>query len=288
VSQVETAALRFSASRLKKYMACPLQAYFRYVEHRPEQQNAAAVFGTVVHKALQVFNDTSSYTQAVETFRRLWNDPEEIGLHIDFWPRYTNYQSYLEKGLEVLERFRDSVKWDQRQVIATEHAFLVPFGEYELTGIVDLTELRRSGNGKRLLRVVDYKSGQTPNQMALREDIQFHIYVYAVDQPEFWVGNGPDFPGLPDGERLFEELRDVPRRAIWWQLTPPKEIDAGPRDEEHYLRLYRVCQQVERAHRHEVFIPRLGEACQFCSYTQECGVPFVQHEKPAEDPNRWI
>jgi RecB family exonuclease len=277
---------RFSASRLKKYMTCPLQAHFRYIEHLPEQQNAAAAFGTIVHRALQVFNETASFDLAMETFRELWRDPEKIGLVIDYWPKYTSYGSYLEKGVEIIERYCDSMKWDERTVLATEHPFVVPFGEYELNGIVDLLEIRRSGNGQRLLRVVDYKTGQSPNAAALREDPQLTIYLYAVDQQEFWIGNGPDFPGIPDGERLFDELREMPRRAIWYQLTPPKEIDAGPREEGHLLRLYRVCQQVERAHRFEVFIPRIGEACQFCSYTVECGVPFVQHDQP--DPHAWL
>jgi hypothetical protein len=145
----------------------------------------------------------------------------------------------------------------KRTVLATEHPFLVPFGEHELTGYVDLLEVRRSGKGRDLLRVVDYKTAsRRPNMAELALDVQFTTYMWAVEQREFWFGAtnpdgtpNPDFPPVVNPDWSWEMYHDLSRRAIWMHLWDFKEIDAGPRVDSDFLRLYRVCQEVEKADR---------------------------------------
>lgn len=278
--------VRFSPSRLKTYSECPLRGFFKYHELLPEPQNAKASYGTVIHDALRVFNETNDLALAKDHFRDRWANPERLGVTPDWWPRGATYGGLRDEGLEVLDRYAQSLQWEHREVLACEHPFLVPFGRYELTGIVDLLELRRSGNGRRLLRIVDYKGGsKLPYQSALKFDMQFTAYLFAVDQPEFWTGNGTsDFPPIPGGLARFEELAEVPRRAIWYQLRAQKEIDAGPRGDEDYFRMYRLCTEIERAEQARVFVPRIGEACGLCAYTKECGVDIP----PTDDDNAWI
>jgi PD-(D/E)XK nuclease superfamily len=278
---------RFSASKLRTWSNCPLQGFFKYIELIPEPQSAKASYGSILHDALRYYNQTGNIEGAIRQFRDHWKNPEKVGLAPDWWPKGATYDKLLAQGTSVLERYHDSLKWDQRTVVAFEHPFLVPFGEYELMGYVDLLELRRSGNGQRLLKVVDYKGGYwQPKTVQLLLDIQFTVYLYAVDQREFWVGNGtPDFPAIPGGERLYEELANVPRRAIWYHLDSLKEIDAGARKDEDYARLYRLCVEVLKAQKARVFVPRIGDACSLCSYTKECGIdPSVR----MDDDDRWF
>jgi hypothetical protein len=62
-------------------------------------------------------------------------------------------------------------------------------------------------------------------------------------------------------------LKGMPKRGIWvhlWQNG--RELDAGGRDDEDFARLYRLCCEVERAIKNEVFVPHIGEACQLCDF----------------------
>lgn len=283
-----TPTRRWSASRLKTWSTCPLQGYFKYVELLREPQGSKASYGSCLHEALRHYNVGASIEDAKALFRDLWTNPEKVGLAPEVWNKNSTFAGHLEQGQSVLQRYHDSLKWDEREVIATEHPFLVPFGDFELTGFVDLVELRRSGNGRRLLKVIDYKGGSwQPKTAELLLDIQFTVYMWAIDQVEFWLGNGtPEFPGIPDGEELYEQLLDVPRRAVWLHMNGPKEVDAGKRGDEDYARLYRLMVEVNRAEQYRIYVPRIGEACGICGFTKECGIPTTVRND--EEADRWL
>jgi hypothetical protein len=279
---------RWSASRLKTWSACPLQGHYKYDCLLKEPQGSKASYGSCLHAALHEYNQGASIETAVAIFEELWRNPEKIGLAIDVWNKGSTFGGLLEHGVEVLRRYHDSLKWDERDVICSEHPFLVPFGDYELTGYVDLLELRKSGNGRRSLRVIDYKGGSwQPRTAELLLDMQFTSYLWAVDQIEFWTGNGtPEFPAIENGEELYEELLNVPRRAIWYHLNGPKEVDAGKRGDEDFARMYRLMREINRAEAAQVFVPRIGDACGLCGFTKECGIPVLVKDDADED--RWL
>ena len=258
----------FSASRLKLWGSCPLAAHFKYDQRIPEEgNNAKAVFGTCIHTALEDLSNNEDLGQAQAIFVDLWTNPEKVGAPVETlqWPRRTDFSGLKARGLDVLRDVHERTKYDHRVVLATEHPFLVPFGDHELTGFVDLLEVRTSGKGKDLLRIVDWKSaGRLPNYGELYMDIQFSVYVLASLQPEFWFGNGPDFPAMKNAQSKYDAYFDLPRRSIWYQLMNSKEIDAGPRDDQDFMRLYRLCEQVQRAIDHQVFVPKIGEHCGWC------------------------
>ena len=282
--------MRFSATRLKSYMTCPLQARFKYSLHLPELQSASASFGKIIHACLQLYNEVDDVEVAVEKFKEWWDSPELLGCAPDYWPKGTDYSGFRTLGIEILYGYASNLQFEKRTVLATEHGFLVPFGKHELTGFVDLIEIRKSGNGRRLLRLVDYKTAsRQPWKSDLFLDVQFTVYAYASLQREFWVGNGPEYPGIPNGEALFEEFAKVPRRPIWYHLRTNRDFDCGPRGDEQFQQLYRLCDEIERAEEHQVHIPRIGEAsCTWCSYTNECGLAIPTETEVREHEEAWI
>lgn len=281
--------MRFSASRLDTWMTCPLQAHFQYDLELPRLQHSKASFGTCIHHSLALYNETGNIKLAIERFKDHWQNPEKLGVVPDIWTKFTSFGELRNRGIEILEHYHDSMKWDKREVIAVEHKFLVPFGRHELTGFVDLIELRKSGNGKELLKIVDHKtSSRSPNIAELRLNVQFTTYMYASLQPEFWMGNGEDFPGIPNGKWLYEMHKDTPRRAIWNHLWTMREIDAGPRVEADFARLYRVTDEIEKAVQAQVHVPKIGSACSLCSFTKECGLTIPSKEEMREEENAWI
>lgn len=283
------ARMRVSATKLSTWMTCPLQARFHYIDRLPSVTNAYAVFGRCVHESLALYNNNGGDLQAaLDLFVDIWHDPDKIGSPIDVWPMGINYNGARERGINMLTGYHDKQQFEHRDIIAVEHPFLVPFGSYEIQGVVDLVEVKTSGKGKNILRTVDFKTNKKqPYRNALNINIQFTLYDYAIRQKEFWYGNGPDFPELPNGPYWYEFLKDLTKRGIWYQLENHKELDVGLRDEADYKRAYRICQQIERAQTHNVFVPNLsGDSCGFCPYQKECGLPVERFE--IEDEDGWL
>lgn len=293
--------MRFSASRIKTWMDCALQAHIKYdLKTQAQRNNAKAVFGSAIHAALEHYNTHGNVDTAVRMFRDLWANPEKLGSPVQtlWWPKMTSFKALDQRGVDLLRRFDEQCQWDKRTVIATEHRFLVPFGKYELTGAVDLLEIRRSGTGNDLMRVCDYKTAsRRPNMAELALNIQFTVYMWAVAQPEFWLGAtladgtpDPDFPGIPNGEWAYEMYKDMPRRAIWVHLWEHKELDAGPRDQADFDRLYKVVEEIDKADKAQIHVPRIGEACLLCDFKDECtlGVRIPTASELAELDDAWL
>lgn len=274
--------MRFSASTIRRWMACPLQAHFYKTMDVEEVRNGKTSFGTCMHDALERYNHCANLDEAIERFKYTWSNPEVLDAEVHVWPKYTSWGGLREKGIEMLVDYDSKQKWDNRVVVATEHEFKVPFGEHQLSGFVDLIEHKKSGQGKNILRIVDYKTtGKQPTLQQLRLDVQFTIYVYASMQPEFWMGVPEEgIPGLPNGEELFHQYAKMDRRAIWYHLMGNKEINAGERDDGDFMRLYRVVLEVANAFDKEVFVPTIsGESCTFCPFTDICAAVIPVKDK---------
>lgn len=279
--------MRVSASKIQTWMSCPLQARFKYVDRLPTRSSSSSVFGNCMHTALEHYNHHGDVDRAVEMFKEIWDDPSKIGREIDVWTRRTSAGGFREKGIKLLVAFDERVKREGRTMIATEHPFLVPIGDHEIVGYVDCLEVRLSGRGKDTLRIVDYKTGaKEPWSDALRNNVQFTCYDYASRQPEFWLGwpGDPEFPGMPDGGKLWDKYKNFPRRGVYWHLSGDKEKDVGERTEEDHKRLYRVIDEMDKAMRHEVYVPCLsGDTCTFCDFTEQCGITIPSSEDRMSD-----
>jgi hypothetical protein len=284
--------MRFSVSRIKTYMNCGLQAYFKYDLRESSPQNAAASFGSILHMALERFNQTGNFDEAMDMFQDYWKNPEKVGLTPDYWPKSTSWGTYNQLGVNVLTASCEAQRWDTREVVGTEVGFLVPFGDYWLTGFVDLLEIKKSGKGVPLLRIVDYKSAyRAPTKAELALDIQFTGYAWAVQQREFWCGvpGNPEFPGLPDGEELFERVMKIGHRCIWYHVRTAKEIDAGPREDADFMRMYRVMHEIKKSIDREVHEPKIGEACGLCDFKTQCPLEIpVSLDVRDDDEHAWI
>lgn len=283
--------MRFSASRVKLWMECSQAAYYRYNEHHPTEQSGASSFGTVIHHVLEL-QAQGGWTEEdlVKRFEELWYKPELLGVEPDYWHPRTSWGEYRTLGVDVIRSYCRQYRLEKRQVVATEHPFLVKMGRHEITGFVDLLELKKNHKGHQILAIIDLKSaGRQPTQAELSMDVQFTFYHFASLQKEFWVGNGPDFPGLPDGEAIYEQLLDVPRRAIWRHLRTARDIDAGDRTDEDFERLNLVLNEIEKADKADVHVPKVGAACGMCDYASICRAKIPSSfDIDPEDNNGWL
>lgn len=269
-----------SASRIRNYMHCPMQ--MKLAQDHPDVegvQHAKTSFGTIVHAALELYNNPGgTLEEATGLFLHAWEQPEILDLPpIDEWAfgRGLNYGSLRERGVQILHEYHEKNKWEGRLILGTEHKFCVPIGDHHLRGFVDLVEVKNSNRGKPIVRIVDFKTtSKQPTVNELQFDVQFTTYMYASLQREFWVGS-PEFdcPGFENGEELYENYRSFARRAIWYHLWGNKEIDAGGRGDADFMRLYRCITAIVDAIEKEVYVPDISAAtCGFCPYAEFCPV----------------
>jgi CRISPR/Cas system-associated exonuclease Cas4 (RecB family) len=72
---------------------------------------------------------------------------------------------------------------------------------------------------------------------------------------------------------IFESLKGVKRRGVWYAVWNNKTLDVGPREDVDMMRLYRVMLEIERAVEQDVHVPDIsGKSCLWCSYTNLCAV----------------
>lgn len=285
--------MRLSASRLNTWMTCPMQARFQYIDRLPTKQNSAASFGNCVHAALEHFCEHHDLDAALKLYEYYWTNPDVLGVEPDIWIKGTSFGQYMEKGKDSIRMYAESKKWIKREFLASEHSFLVPFGEYELTGKVDLLEFSTDKNGYDSVKITDFKTNKkAPFVGNLRLNIQFTIYDYASRQPEFWYGvpqvakdGTPDlttYPAITLKDTLFDTPDDAWDRAqkctrdpSWFGLMQAKEWSCGERNDSDYARLYRVAKEVEKAIDNDIFVPNIsGDSCTFCSFVDPCRLPF--------------
>lgn len=272
--------MKLSASQLKKWGTCSLQASFIYVDKLGEYTTgSAAHFGTSVHLALENLHNGSTVEEAVQIFREYFDSIEP-----DYWNQRTSYTKYKDDGPRMIREYADAIEWESTKTLGTEYRFMVPFGDHILSGIID--HLHTDHQHKTLF-IDDLKTGAKPNLDTLHLDLQFTTYLWAVQQKEFWVGMESDdpkwpdkYPGLPDGEKLFEEFQKAKHVARWVDLRKTAFTNVGPRTEFDYARLYRMAEMIQRAIDTETFVPSISaEACKWCDFHEQCPVYI---ESPVE------
>ena len=273
--------MKFSPSMIKSFMRCPMQAKFNYIDKLPQKQGSAASFGTAVHLALELYNNCGDVEAAERCFTFAWDHPEDFDIAPEIWNRNTSYGQYRERGIEFIRAYHEESKWSEKEIIATEHRFCVPFRNHFISGIVDILETNKASN---VLKIVDLKTGYRPSVFNLSFDVQFTSYIWAAQQREFWTGFEPEkekYSGFENGEELFDRFSGADIVGVWYDLRKAKEYEVGQRTAEDYNQLHRCLDQIEKAVELQVFIPNIsGEACGICSYQDICP---VYNGEPLED-----
>ena len=241
-----------------------MQAKYKYEDLLPDPTNAWAEYGTALHKGVEAYDRGMTLAGATNAFIAAWDAAYK---RIEFWPTGFTYADRLQMGKDALRSYDEKMAVTKRQVIAVEHEFVVPCGEFELTGFVDSVELRTDKNGHCRLCVVDKKSGVVPSAAALGYDLQFTTYDYASHAPEFWEG-------IESGDEIALAFAGQQRKLIWSVIKPEmREITAIPRTPADYKRLYVSMRQIAATIEAGTHIPSItAEACGRCPYHEPCGV----------------
>jgi RecB family exonuclease len=249
--------MKLSYSQIDTYQQCPQAYKLRYREGLRPAPGLRQVAGSALHAALAYFHHPS----------RLQAPPEEevlavyaeqfkvAGLSDD-----EQKLAHFEHGLEVLRRYWQEHREDQRRTADVERNFLVPLeGEVALSGRIDRIDVA----GPEALELVDFKSGaKLPDQAQVDDDLQMALYCLA-------------------GRQLFPGKQITPRlHYVSWGVTMTPRV-TEERLEVARLGALKAAQEIGAGY----FAPRVGPHCDWCEVKAACEMFRTPGAVPAEtDP----
>ncbi len=257
-----------SPSRAADFKQCPLLYRLRVVDQIPEPPSSAATLGTLVHAVLEALFDRPAPERveavAAEMVEPHWRAmiarrPELATLH----GGADAEQAWLQ---DARGRLGTYFTLENPQRLEPEAREL--FVEFQLDdgpllrGVIDRIDVAPDGS----IRIVDYKSGKSPDPRfgATKERFQMRFYALVV-------------------ERL-RARRPALLRLLF--LRDGQQLDVHPTDEdiaaiEHEVRA--LWDEICDAARRGTFRPRRGPLCGWCSFQELC--PEFGHDAPELDPD---
>jgi putative RecB family exonuclease len=225
-----------SPSRAGDFKQCPLLYRFRAIDRLPERPTRAQVRGTVVHAVLERLYDLPPPQRSPEAARALvepvWQElcerePELVG-QLFAGPDDPALPEWLASAAPLLGAY---FRLEDPRRLEPEARELLVETELEsgllLRGYVDRLDVAPTGQ----IRVVDYKTGAAPRQVAeARALFQMKFYALALLQLRGVVPTQLRLLYLADGESLTyqpdeAELRRFERTldAIWLAIRTAGE-----------------------------------------------------------------
>ena len=244
-----------SPSRAGDFQQCPLLFRYRTVDRLPEPPSAAATLGTLVHEVLERLYDLPAAERTVETaharlepaWRAMIGRQPHLGeLHED----PATERDWLAQGRQRLATYFDLENPQRLEPAAREE-----FVEFQLEdgpllrGIIDRVDIAPDGS----IRIVDYKTGKTPDPRygAKKERFQMRFYALVVERLRarrpallqlLFLKDGGRLEIRPTGEDIAQVEHEI--REVWAQITAAAE--AGR------------------------FRTRKGPLCGWCSFQDRC------------------
>ncbi len=243
-----------SPSRANDFQQCPLLFRLRVVDKRPEPPSSAAARGTLVHSVLERLYDlplgertpAAAHALVPEAWDRLLErSPEVVTLFADEQER----EAWLGSARLLLDTYftledPNRLQPGDRELAVTT---LLEDGP-QLRGIVDRLDVAPDG----ALRVVDYKTGRSPNPGFEGSALfQMRFYAYVLWRERGVLPALLQLVYLGDGQIL----RHAPSEAEMRTLEQ---------------RLRALWAQIEEAARTGEWRPRKSRLCDWCAHQAVC------------------
>ena len=246
----------WSASRLKKYLLCPRQYRYAYIDLIPGVPTAPLVLGKTLHEVIcslhewqMAEDELPGIEQVLAWFDSIWRDALETERPL-FREGAPDAEKCRTNGREMLRLYHGQ-QVESPAPLLVELAFEIHFEDFILCGIVD-----RVDEGEGGLLVTDYKSGRKMAPEQVETDWQLCIYAYAV-------------------ERIFEE----PVQRVQLRYLKDGSLQSSVRGQDDFRQLTEgvlphVTHKVEQGE----FEPTSGYWCRWCDYRELCATETAQAE----------
>ncbi len=241
-----------SYSQVNRYLSCPLQYRFKYIDEIPPAFTSVALaFGSAIHEAVAAFHQTRlegdnlKPDQMLDVYRDAWRQAE----HVKYF-NGDNENSLMEKAKNMLAVFHESSD-PSAEVIGVEEFFEIPLGGLPMfQGYIDLIEESPDGE----VTLVDLKTASKKlSQSNVDTNLQLSAYALATES----MGFNPDEMKF----RLDVLLKTKEAGLVKYETT------RTPDDRYRFIKLlYSVWNGIQQ----DVFFPRQDWQCAQCAWAKNC------------------
>jgi putative RecB family exonuclease len=238
---------------VSSFTDCPLAFRLSVIDRLPERPSAAAVKGTLVHRALEALvwehaPGDRTIDVATAEIHRSWNamhdDTEVQGLALTD----DEGEKLVADAVVLAHRYFELEDPDRVRAVGVELGLEADVDGLRLRGVIDRLDLNDDGD----LVVIDYKTGRAPSEGFERAKLA-GVQVYAL-LCERVLGRAPV-------EVRLLYLRD----RVTIVATPSDQSIRGQR-----RRAVAVWRAIERACDRGDFRPRPSRLCSYCSFQAQC------------------
>jgi putative RecB family exonuclease len=215
-----------SPSRASDFMQCPLLYRFRVIDKLPQAPSAAAARGTLVHQVLERLFDLPADGRTIEAaaamvepqWRALLEDEPELAVLVDETDPNA-VANWFGDAVSLIERWFTLEDPTRLEPAERELYVETVLDGLTLRGYVDRLDVTPSGE----MRVVDYKTGQSPSELFEAKAL-FQMKFYALvlwrlrgEVPRMlqlvYLGNSELLRYSPDEAELLAVERKL--KALW-------------------------------------------------------------------------
>jgi len=242
-----------SPSKITAFTACPLAFRFSVLDHLPEPPSAAALKGTLVHRALELLfgehaRGARSRQAAQLALDRAWQELLDGAELEDLKLDDKAAAAFLSDARVLVDRYFELEDPDSVQAVGLELNLSTELRGVTVRGIIDRLDELEDGS----LAVVDYKTGRAPSVERSRSRLS-GVHMYAL-MCEAELGRRPAVVRL-----LY--LRD----RVVISAAPTDQAMRGARQ-----RALGVWSAIERACRQDDFRPNPSGLCRYCAFQAYC------------------
>lgn len=211
--------MRISYSSLESFQTCPAKYKFSEIDKLKSPKSKEAIFGTLIHKTLQMMHDPSAIAPPTEEevlafFGNSWDK--------ELYASESEEMMAFEQGVRILKDYYKRNYPANFHVLGLESFFEAPIkdGEeiHQITGKIDRIDKLKDDT----YEVIDYKTSRTlPSQKSVDENMQLAMYHLGLlnkwpnlaDKPVklslYFLRHGEKLSTIKTGEKLKETTEKV-------------------------------------------------------------------------------
>lgn len=236
----------FSYSQLEAYKRCPRQYKYNYILRIPVAPTSQESFGITIHKTLQNFYHEFLTNNKVD-IKRLLKIYKENWIPIGY--ASLAHQNRMKKeGQKMLRGFFNKFHNQNNKIVNLEKMFKIKLTkDVYLTGKIDRVDLYKNNE----IEIVDYKTGQQPDEKILKKSLQLSIYALAANDRNLFNKK------INQINLTFFFLQNLEKVTI---KRTGKEIEQVKKE------IIDLVSEIRK----ETYPPNVGPICDFCPYRIIC------------------
>ena len=246
--------MRISYSSLENFLTCPAKYKFSEIDKIKSPKSKEAIFGTLIHKTLQMMHDPSKLTPPTEEevlafFSSSWDK--------DVYISESEEMIAFEQGVRIIKDYYKKNYPANFHILGLESYFEAPIKDKEeihsVTGKIDRIDKLKDGT----FEVIDYKTSRTlPSQKSVDENMQLAMYHLGL------LNKWPN-------------LADKPVRLSLYFLRHGEKLSTVKSGEKLKETTEKVLETIDQI-KVSKFSPEINPLCDWCGFQSIC--PYFSHK----------